>query len=162
MGDNGHYDTVDKILSFKYNYQKAAKTREKESVTEIKRRQAVMDESSRRQFLKHFQASFSTRPRFMQEDQRLSSAEIGQTMQHIPLTARLDQTEMKSWLEKWIAEEKLTEQEAKAIDIKAITHFLSSDMARFIFNSKYVEREVPFTYTLKAHDIYPDWEDDYA
>src|SRR5699024_10231304 len=25
MGDNGHYDTVDKILSFKYNYQKAAK-----------------------------------------------------------------------------------------------------------------------------------------
>src|SRR5699024_4874598 len=24
------------------------------------------------------------------------------------------------------------------------------------------EREVPFTYTLKAHDIYPDWEDDYA
>ncbi|HLR22134.1 MAG TPA: helicase-exonuclease AddAB subunit AddA [Pseudogracilibacillus sp.] len=166
MGDNGHYDTVDKILSFKYNYQKAAKTRAKESVTEIKRRQEVMDESSSRQFLKPFQASFSTRPRFMQEDHRLSSAEIGTAMhtvmQHIPLTAPLDQTEMKSWLEKWIAEEKLTEQEAKAIDIKAITHFLSSDMARFIFNSKYVEREVPFTYTLKAHDIYPDWEDDYA
>src|SRR5699024_11750868 len=92
------------ILSFKYNYQKAAKTHTKESVTEIKRRQEVMDESSSRQFLKPFQASFSTRPRFMQEDHRLSSAEIGTAMhtvmQHIPLTAPLDQTEMKSWLEK--------------------------------------------------------------
>src|SRR5699024_6532146 len=100
----------------------------------------------------------------MYEDQRLSSAEIGTAMhrviQHISIPATLDQKETKSCIEKWIDEEKLTEQEAKAIDIKAITHLLSSDMARFIFNSKYVEREVPFTYTLKAHDIYPDWEDD--
>src|SRR5699024_11400111 len=105
-------------------------------------------------------------PSYMKEDHSLSCAEnekaMNTVMQHIPITAQLDQTEMNSWLEKWIAEEKLTEQDAKAIDIKAITHFLSSDMARFIFNSKYVEREVPFTYTLKAHDIYPDWEDDYA
>src|SRR5699024_12680829 len=52
-------------------------------------------------------------------------------------------------------------QEDKVIYIIAIRQFVSYDMDRFIFNSKYVEREVPFTYTLKAHDIYPDWEDDY-
>src|SRR5699024_7128155 len=33
---------------------------------------------------------------------------------------------------------------------------------RFIFNSKYVEIEVPFTYTVKADYIYDDWDDDYA
>src|SRR5699024_12210320 len=95
-----------KIELFKRNEQKRDKTSAKESVTEIKRRQEVMDESSSRQFLKPFQASFSTRPRFMQEDHRLSSAEIGTAMhtvmQHIPLTVPLDQTEMRSWLEKWI------------------------------------------------------------
>lgn len=160
---SGHYETVDEILSFQYKHEKAANARAKESVTEIKRRQEVPDESSNQQFLKPFRTPLTSRPRFMQQSHSLSGAEVGTAMhavmQHLPLDGPLDESAVALWLDKLTLEEKMTEQEAEAIDIKAIVSFLESEMAELIYKTPDVEREVPFTYTLKARAVYPDWKD---
>ena len=80
-------------------------------------------------------------------------------MQHIPLKKPLSMDEIQEWLEKLIAEEKLTTAEAATINVDAIRRFFETDIAVMMFNSSKIEREVPFTYSLNTKDVYPDWKE---
>lgn len=153
---------VDQKLSFQYPYQEAAETRAKQSVTEIKRRQEVTDDYSDKRLLTPFRHPLTTRPLFMQEEKELTPAEIGTAMhtvmQHIPLTKQYSQDEIREFSYQLVEEEKLTEQEAEAIDVEAIKNFFANDIAQLIITSEKIEREVPFTYTLDAGEVYNDWQ----
>ena len=153
---------VDQKLSFQYPYQEAAETRAKQSVTEIKRRQEVTDDYSDKRLLTPFRQPLTTRPLFMQEEKELTPAEIGTAMhtvmQHIPLTKQYSQDEIREFSYQLVEEEKLTEQEAEAIDVEAIKNFFANDIAQLIITSEKIEREVPFTYTLDAGEVYNDWQ----
>ncbi len=154
--------TVDQTLSFQYPYQEAADTRAKQSVTEIKRRQEISDDYSDNQLLRPYRTPLTSRPLFLQEEKKLTAAEIGTAMhtvmQHLPLHARLSRKEIEQYLGKLVNEEKLTENEIDVIDIEAIEQFFSSHIASLMMSSEKIEREVPFTYTLDAQDVYRDWE----
>lgn len=153
---------VDQKLSFHYPFQEAAETRAKKSVTEIKRRQELTDDYSDERLLTPFRAPLTTRPLFMQEEKKLTPAEIGTAMhtvmQHIPLTKQYSEDEIRKFIIQLVEEEKLTEQEADAIDVEAISTFFLNDVAQLIMTSEKVEREVPFTYTLDADEVYSDWQ----
>lgn len=162
--DESQYRKIDEILSFRYPFEEAANTRAKQSVTEIKRRQEAADEYSDRRYLAPFRAPLLTRPRFMQEEKVLTAAEIGTAMhtvmQHIPLKKKWAAEEINVFLDQLVNEEKLTIEEADAIDVQQIENFFASDIARLIAESERVEREVPFTYTLDADEVYAEWQSD--
>lgn len=151
-------------LGFKYQYAEAARTRAKQSVTEIKRRQETMDEYSDTRIVQPFRAPLVSKPNFLQTDHTLSAAEIGTAMhaimQYIPLTKQWDEADITQWIARFVAEEKITEEEAYVIDVSAIAQFFQTEIAEVMLTHEKVEREVPFTYALDAKEVYPDWQSD--
>lgn len=160
--DKSIFSDVDEKLLFEYQFVEAAQTRAKQSVTEIKRRQEIADQYSSDQLITPFKAPLVKRPNFLQIDQALSAAEIGTAMhtvmQHIPLTKMWKKEEIKTFVDRLVEKELLTEQEGKVIDLKAIETFFMQDIASKLIGENRIEREVPFTYTLDASEVYTDWK----
>ncbi|HLR73594.1 MAG TPA: helicase-exonuclease AddAB subunit AddA, partial [Pseudogracilibacillus sp.] len=156
--------TVAERLNFKYTFDEAKRTRAKQSVTEIKRRQETIDAFSDNQIVKPFRAPLVKEPKFLQTTTTLSAAEIGTAMhavmQFLPLTKQWNQEEIANKVEQYVHEEKLTAEEADAIQLDAIERFFQTDLAKQMMEAERVEREVPFTYALDAKAVYPDWESD--
>jgi len=157
-------NVVDKILSYQYPFIEAAETRAKQSVTEIKRRHEAVDEQSGNELVKGFTAPLLTRPKFLQEEKKLTSAEIGTAthtvMQHLPLTKKWKETELKDFVAQLVLKELLTDDEAEMINLQAIERFFEHEQAGILLSARSVEREVPFMYTLKTSEIYDDWENE--
>lgn len=155
---------VEERMSFQYPYDEAANTRAKQSVTEIKRRLEVTDEYSDDYIVKRFRPPLVKRPNFMQKEKTLTAAEIGTAMhtvmQHLPLTKQYEVDDLTEIIARMVNEEKLTEEEAEVIDVKAIENFFRTDIAERMLTSERVEREIPFTYTLDVSEVYPNWESD--
>ena len=162
--DESIFTDVEKKLSFQYKFREAAQTRAKQSVTEIKRRQEVADQYSGNQLVTPFKAPLVKRPSFLQTEQALSPAEIGTAMhtvmQHIPLTKRWKEEELDSFVNRLVEKELLTEKEAESINLRAIEKFFTMDIANLLLEKNRIEREVPFTYTLNASEVYADWKSD--
>src|SRR5699024_2499854 len=162
LDDQGSYSKVDRILSFEYPYKKATETKAKVSVTEIKRRQEVVDAYSEQQFIQPFRAPLVKRPRFLQKEIPLSAAEIGTAMhavmQHIRFDEKPDKYQLEEFLDSLIDKEILTEKEGEVIDILSIVQFFNSEVAQKIQSSHHMEREVPFTYTLDVKEAYLNWQ----
>lgn len=162
LQDHGHYGLVDHILAYQYPFKEATTTRAKQSVTEIKRRREVTDAFSDKRLVKPFRAPLVKRPRFMQEETALSSAEIGTAMhvvmQHIDFEKDGSSRKLQSLLNRLVTEEKLTGKEAVVIDIQAIEQFLLTELARKIKSGSKIAREVPFTYMLDAPEVYQGYQ----
>src|SRR5690625_703340 len=157
-------EQVQERLSFQYKYKEAVTERAKQSVTEIKRRQETMDEYSDNRIIKPFRAPLVKQPIFMQSTKELTAAEIGTAMhavmQFIPLTKQWNQEEIKTLIQQYVVEEKITDEEADVIQVEAIERFFQTDIAKEMIQHEKVEREVPFTYSLSANEVYNDWQSD--
>ncbi len=155
-------DMVEKRLSFVYPHHKAAYSRAKQTVTEIKRQRETKDEYSSDQLLVPYQAPIQKRPRFMQADQRLSAAEKGSAMhtvmQHIPMSHKHSSEEVEEFVEHLVLKDVLLREEADVIDTAAVAAFFETSVGQFVIEAEHVEREVPFSLTLPAREVYPDWE----
>src|SRR5699024_3492392 len=162
--NEGNAQTVAARLNFTDKFDEAKRTRAKQSVTEIKRRQETMDAFSDNQIVKPFRAPLVKEPKFLQTTTTLSKAEIGTAMhavmQFLPLTKQWIEEEIANKVEQYVHEEKLTAEEADAIQLDAIERFFQTDLAKQMIEAERVEREVPFTYALDAKEVYPDWESD--
>lgn len=159
--DEALYEDVSKKLNFTYDYLAATEARAKQSVTEIKRRQELVDDYSGNELVKSFQAPLVERPKFMQTKTKLSASEIGTAMhavmQHLPLTKQLSHGEVAKYVEQFVVKEFLTAEEAEQIDTQAIERFFQTEIGEVLMQSTHVEREIPFTYTLEAKAVYPEW-----
>lgn len=162
--DGATKQLVDERLSFQYQFAEAGQTGAKQSVTEIKRRQEVGDDYSDKQIVRPFRAPLIKEPAFLQGEKELTAAEIGTAMhtvmQHIPLTKKWQREEINLFLEELVREEKLTKEEAEVTDVDAIEHFFKQEIADILIHSYKVEREVPFTYSLQASEVYKNWQSD--
>ncbi|MFC7063558.1 helicase-exonuclease AddAB subunit AddA [Halobacillus seohaensis] len=150
-------------LDFSYPYQQAATSRAKQTVTEIKRQREVADEYSSDQLLTPHRAPLTTRPRFMQEKQGLSSGEIGTAMhtvmQHIPFDQERTPEEVEEFVEHLVHKEVIRREEADEINHHAISEFFRTPIGRILQEVDHIEREVPFSLTLPAHEVYQDWQE---
>ncbi|WP_188455251.1 helicase-exonuclease AddAB subunit AddA [Virgibacillus oceani] len=157
---------VDARLSYQYPFQQAAVSRAKQSVTEIKRQRELKDEYSADQLVQPFQAPIVKRPQFMQKEKKISAAERGTAMhtvmQHIPLTKPLNNTEIQEFVEKLVEQEILTRPEADIIDVEAIEQFFTTEIGQSLINAQAIYREVPFSITLPADQVYASWTSDTA
>ncbi|MBU8790352.1 helicase-exonuclease AddAB subunit AddA [Oceanobacillus caeni] len=155
-------EVVENRLSYTYPHEQAAYSRAKQSVTEIKRQREIKDEYSADQLVKEFKPPIVKRPNFMQEQKVITAAEKGTAMhtvmQHLPLTKPLNQVEIEEQLEVFVEKEILTRQEADIIDIPAIKNFYNTEIAATMLEqATSVHREVPFSLTLPANEVYAHW-----
>ncbi|MFD2630332.1 helicase-exonuclease AddAB subunit AddA [Oceanobacillus kapialis] len=155
-------ETVDERLSYQYPYAEAARSRAKQSVTEIKRQREIKDAYSSDQLVTPFKAPITKRPLFMQKEKTVTAAEKGTVlhtvMQHLPLNKPLNALEIETFIEELVGREMLTRDEAAVVNITAIEHFLQTDIAHFMMESPDIRREVPFTLSIPTSEVYANWQ----
>ncbi|AQQ55121.1 helicase-exonuclease AddAB subunit AddA [Planococcus lenghuensis] len=149
---------IEHRFNFRYPHQKAVEKRSKQSVTELKRLQALERLEEPEIFMRPAVPMRSTlyhRPDFMQED-RLTAADIGTAvhavMQHLPLDKSLNAEEVKAFIDELVGRELLTPDEGNAVDPAGIVRFYDSDIWKRLRNAKAIKREVPFTYGREDQD----------
>ncbi|WP_186579093.1 helicase-exonuclease AddAB subunit AddA [Aquibacillus kalidii] len=151
-------------LAYNYPHQFASSFRAKQSVTEIKRQREVKDDYSDLELIQPFKAPIVKRPKFMQKEKRLTAAEIGTIMhtvlQHLPLTKKWNSSEIEEFVSHMVIKEILTQDEAEVVNLDAIERFLATDIAERMIKSPVIHREVPFSYTLKANEVYHNWQEE--
>ncbi|WP_440896217.1 helicase-exonuclease AddAB subunit AddA [Amphibacillus sp. Q70] len=151
-------------LSFQYQYVQATNHRAKQSVTEIKRQQEQVDENAATDMIRPFQPQITERPAFMQQEKRLSRAEIGTAMhtvmQHIPFDQQWDMNRLTEYVQQLVVQEILTQQQADVIDIHGIKQFFNSEAFQVISVAKKIEREVPFSVMIPASQVYQNWQNE--
>ncbi|RWZ55193.1 helicase-exonuclease AddAB subunit AddA [Halobacillus fulvus] len=149
-------------LHFTYPHEQAAHTRAKQTVTEIKRQRETKDEYSSDQLLIPYRAPIVKRPRFMQEDNQMTAAERGSAMhtvmQHIPFRSDWTSEGVEEFVEHLVLTEVMRREEADVIDHEAIASFFKTSIGEFVVQAETVVREVPFSLTLPANEVYRDWE----
>src|SRR5690625_4202863 len=100
----------------------------------------------------------------MQKEQLISAAERGTVihtmMQHLPLTKCLKRVDIEEYIESFIEREILTTEEAEVIDIGTIEAFYETEIAQMMINAETVYREVPFSLSLSANEVYASWTSD--
>ncbi|MEH6955203.1 helicase-exonuclease AddAB subunit AddA [Neobacillus drentensis] len=156
-------DEIKTRLDWGYSFPNAAVHRSKQSVSEMKRQREMADEQSGTDLVKHFKKSIVKRPKFMQEKQ-LSPAERGSAMhmvmQHVDLTKSVSQDTLQEQVTWMLTNELLTPEQAEIIDTHLIVQFFQSELGNRYFNARSINREVPFTLSMAARDVYPAWENE--
>lgn len=154
---------INERLSWKYPFRSAATHRSKQSVSEIKRQREMADEQSGTDLIRKYKKPILKRPKFMQE-KTLSPAERGtamhMVMQHLDLTRPVNEAAISAQIRAMVDRELLTEEQAQVIDSKLIEQFFQTDLGKRYLSAHAVHREVPFTLSLKADEVYHDWQED--
>lgn len=142
-----------------YSYEIATHKRSKQTVSEMKKIQQLMERSDD----DYFQMSGPTslkkiakRPFFLQQETILTGAEAGTAvhafMQNVDLQEEKDEEQILLFAERLAEREILTKAEQAAIDPNKMVPFFRSDIAMRLRNAKEVMREFPFTYALEDDD----------
>ncbi|QCJ41708.1 helicase-exonuclease AddAB subunit AddA [Bacillus sp. S3] len=149
-------------LTWEYSFPDATVHRSKQSVSEIKRFAEMTDEHSGTELVRRFKKSIIKRPKFMQEKQ-LSPAERGtamhMVMQHVDLTIPVSEESIRRQLDWMVDNELLTPEQSAVIDSELIVQFFNSNLGRRYFHAKAIHREIPFTLSLPASEVYPNWKE---
>ncbi|WP_127579814.1 helicase-exonuclease AddAB subunit AddA [Paenibacillus koleovorans] len=101
------------------------------------------------------------RPKFV-EQRRMNAAERGTVyhavMQHVELDAGVSLQRVEATMDQMVAKQLLTAEQRAEADANVIHSFYESPLGRRMLASARVVREVPFSYGLKAGDVYPNAE----
>ncbi|WP_264803977.1 helicase-exonuclease AddAB subunit AddA [Cytobacillus sp. NCCP-133] len=161
--ESAYKEKIEKQLSWKYSYKQAAQHRSKQSVSEVKRQREIFsEEDSGTELIRKLNKPLLSRPRFMQE-KVLSPAERGTAMhavmQHIDFSRPATTETISAKLDEMVNNELLTEEQRESIDSQAIVQFFESDIGpRIIKASASIRREIPFSLSFPAREIYSDWQ----
>ena len=93
------------------------------------------------------------------EARQMTAAERGTVyhavMQHLPLHARPSEETIKSVLQNMLARELLTKAQSDVIEAEYILPFFDTMVGQRLLKAQSVQREVPFSFGLKAAELYP-------
>ena len=99
------------------------------------------------------------RPRFAQETLGLTAAQKGTALHTAMQCVRLDRTgsaeDLRQELARLAAEGYLTDQQAQAVDVRAMARFFASDLGQEMRESASLHREYPFSLLAPARRFYP-------
>lgn len=157
------YEEVVRRMNWVYPYLSSTISRAKQTVSELKRQRETFGVHGDQALLRPFRTEITERPRFMQAKQ-LSSAEKGTVMhlvmQHVDLKRDVTEETIREQIAKMVHGEWLTEEQAKEVDIASILTFFQTDIGRRLRQAAFVEREVPFSLALSAHETYVQWSNE--
>lgn len=170
VSDNGkinsntaNIDEINRRLSWKYKYERAAYIPAKVSVTELKRRfeNQSTEESTSMSF---FSAPLVKKPMFLEEQKGLNAAEKGTIIHFIMQHLDLDEIKMNSAINysntisnqvnKMVAKDLLTVKQAESIDTGMIVSFFNSELGKRMLTSKRINREIPFNIAIPFDEFY--------
>ncbi|MFE4524336.1 helicase-exonuclease AddAB subunit AddA [Cytobacillus firmus] len=160
--ESAYKDKVEEQLSWKYSFKQAAQSRSKQSVSEVKRQREIFsEEDSGTELIRKISKPMLSRPRFMQE-KSLSPAERGTAMhavmQHIDFSRPATVERISSKMDEMVHNELLTEEQRSSIEPQLIVQFFETELGQRIVQAKSVRREVPFSLSFPAREIYSDWQ----
>ncbi|NRG44189.1 helicase-exonuclease AddAB subunit AddA [Bacillus sp. CRN 9] len=162
--ESTHYNQVLSQLSWLYDYKDASQSRSKQSVSEVKRQKEIFAvEESGTELLTTFKKPLLNRPLFMQE-KTLSPAERGTAMhtvmQHLDLNEDTSEEKILRKLDMLVQKELLTEEQFDVIDAELILAFLRTELADRMRQSDSLRKEIPFSLSIPASEIYRNWTGD--
>ncbi len=178
-----HREQLNKRLSWSNPHESLSKLFSKTSVTELKRladphrdldeegepaviwlpkaasEQSVGPGSEARQV----QHSLGRRPKFM-EQRKMNAAERGTVyhaiMQHVPLHhAMITKDIIVATMDRMVNRQMITQEQRGQADADILLQFFTSPLGERILHAPHVNREVPFSYGLRAGDVYSGIEE---
>ncbi|MEK3855553.1 helicase-exonuclease AddAB subunit AddA [Cytobacillus sp. FSL H8-0458] len=160
--ESAYRDKVQEQLSWKYSFKQAAQARSKQSVSEVKRQREIFsEEDSGTELIRKISKPMLSRPRFMQE-KSLSPAERGTAMhavmQHIDFSRTATVETISSKMDEMVRKELLTEEQCASIEPQLIVQFFETELGQRMVQAKSVRREIPFSLSFPAREIYSDWQ----
>ena len=150
-------DEINRRLNWEYNYIDASNIPAKFSVSELKRKFALIDRDESRDIVS---SVVLKKPLFMQKNRTLSQSEKGTlmhlVMQHLDLNEVSSNEQIEVQIKSLVNREFITENEAKVIQIDKILKFFKSQLGQRMKNAKNVHREVPFFIEIPSTELYED------
>ncbi|MCR8645678.1 helicase-exonuclease AddAB subunit AddA [Paenibacillus sp. N1-5-1-14] len=103
-------------------------------------------------------SSLLRRPRFL-EERKMTSAERGTVyhavMQNLPLEGEVpDEQLVEHTLARMVEREMLTSVQCEAVDAAMIVSFFQTEVGKRLLKASIIRREVPFSYGLRAGEVY--------
>ena len=142
-------------LSYRYPYAEQTAFPAKLTATQLKGR-AIDEEISENTTLPPRLRNLC-KPKFLAGKTALTGAERGTAlhlvMQDLDFFCEPNEQSVREQIEKLRAQRKLTDEQANAVDVRAIVRFLRSDLAARIRKSKQVEREYRFSLLRPVWDF---------
>ncbi len=145
-------------LEWTYLYQKSGILPTKISVTELKRRfNTELDETNATPI---FVPPLIKKPMFLEGQKGYTAAEKGTilhaVMQHIQLENVTTAIEVRQEIQRMVANDLLTEQQAQTVDIQRVIRFFSSQLGQRMLKADKIQREIPFHIELKCTELYKE------
>ncbi len=142
-------------LSYRYPYAEQTAFPAKLTATQLKGR-AIDEEISENTTLPPRLRNLC-KPKFLAGKAALTGAERGTAlhlvMQDLDFFCEPNEQSVRAQIEAMRAQRKLTDEQANAVDVRAIVRFLRSDLAARIRKSKQVEREYRFSLLRPVRDF---------
>ena len=142
------------LLEFTYPYSLETRLPAKVTATQLKGRaldEEIAEHAAHTPYLRPL-----TQPRFRQERHGLTAAERG-TATHLVLQyLDFSDRDVAGQVEHLRAGDKLTAEQAEAVDVSALERFLDSPLAEEIRRGSHVRREYPFTLLMDAKSYAPE------
>ena len=136
-------------FQWEYPYLKETVLAGKVSVSELLKQSSEADQTT----MDWNVPQILTRPRFVESEKGLTSAEKGTAlhyfMQHIDLKKTDSIIEVREQIVSMVNDEMLTLQEGEIIDPEAVMRFLKSDIGQRMISSDRIHRELPFVIRQK-------------
>lgn len=156
---NSYLIEVQSRFDTPYSHEISTHKRSKQTVSEMKKIQQLMERSDDDYFQMSGPTSLNKiakRPFFLQEETNLTGAEAGTAihafMQNVDLQEEKSKDQVLLFAERLTEREILTKAEQSAIDPSKIVPFFQSAIAERLRNAQEVMREFPFTYALEDAD----------
>jgi ATP-dependent helicase/nuclease subunit A len=156
-GESKYNQEISRRLNWQYEYIKASDIPAKFSVSELKRKFAMIDIDESREMIS---SVVLKKPIFIQKKRTLSAAEKGTllhlVMQHLELNKVSSNEEIMEQVKRLIQREFITEKEGKVVQIDKILKFFKTDLGQRMKNAENVYRETPFFIEVSATELYKD------
>ncbi|MDD6795652.1 MAG: helicase-exonuclease AddAB subunit AddA [Clostridiaceae bacterium] len=141
---------IERRLNFRYRYEEATTLKSNFSVSDLKKKD--YDEMDDVEVTSLFKEKIQPKPKFLQSEKGLSSAEKGTAMHFVMQKIDLDRVssmdEIKEQIKEMYDRELLSEEEYKAIRIKKVFNFFKSNLGKRMLsaykNGDKVYKELPF------------------
>lgn len=148
-------EAVDLRLTWDYSHKAALGCPAKWSVSELKDNYADGEEAE-----PLVEQLMFNRPRFLQVQTGLNSAERGSAvhliMQHLKLEQALTTANISMQIQQMVQQELLSADQAETIDPGEIAAFFASDLGRRMLKATTIHREMKFGMSIDAARFYPE------
>lgn len=156
-----YWDEVNRRLKWQYKYEKSSNIPAKLSVSEIKRRFQVIDDTDSRNLISPIEFR---KPDFLEDRKKFTASERGTilhlVMQHLNIHKVSSREEIQQQLLHLINKQFITEEQSKIVNIDNIYKFYQSDIGKRIKKSIKIYREQPFYIKVPSIVLYNDLEEE--